>query len=218
MKIFVIIFLLLLPITALAELSDVSVTLGSTSTVNMDGTHSIQVIPPGTTSTYSVEQTTGAIADAIGNMQMTYSGLTLLTVMSGNGRYSLASSNFNTPLYGISHQSTQIYQSLISPLYWTVASAYTTCPSAQNYNWLLVRARTPALSRNAMDATQSSFYVGGTLTYNPSASPFFNSTGFFNLQGTVYMSAFGIDSYPWGEAECSSGKPCGADLRARHIG
>ena len=126
------IFLLLLPLMARAELSDVSVTLGSTSTVNMDGTHSIQVIPPGITSSYSVEQTTGAIADAVGNMQMTYSGLTLLTVLSGNGRYSLASSNFNTPLYGISHQNTQIYQSLISPLYWTVASAYTTCPGAEN--------------------------------------------------------------------------------------
>ena len=50
-----------------------------------------------------------------------------------------------------------------------------------------------------------SFYVGGTFSYNPAASPLFSSTNFFNLQGTVYTSAFGIDSYPWGESECSSG-------------
>ena len=103
--------------------------------------------------TFNVSQTSGAVAVAAGTMDYTYGGIIKYTLSSASGRYAGFAGN---TMYGISFGPFQLFQSFLSQNFLSVVSAGNLCPSSQNFNWILIRARTPDVAGGkAMDANPS---------------------------------------------------------------
>lgn len=136
---------------------------------------------PGVYDTFSTELTTGTYSIASGTIYYTYSGVNKFSVNSGSGSFQSAT---NETRYGVAQGALQLFQSLITPNYFTIASSSTTCPTSQNYNWLMVRSRTPEVAMKPMDASSGGFPVAGVASYN-STTGAFTSSALYNYTTTV---------------------------------
>lgn len=161
-----------------------------------------QQIFAGQSGTFNASNTSGAAAVASGTYAYTYSGLAQYTMSSASGRYQGSSGNSYT---GIQFGPFQFFRSFLTQNYFTIASAASVCPSTTNYNFLNIRLRTPTDPRGSMDASQSSFTAGGTITYNPSISPVFTLNTTFNLSGPTVNSSPNSTYDEWNTTPCSDG-------------
>lgn len=150
---------------------------------------------------FNVSQSSGAVAVAAGTMDYTYAGIMKYSLASASGRYAgLAGST----AYGISFGPFQLFQSFLSANFLTVVSAATLCPSAQNYNWILIRARTPDHVK-PMDTAHNSYFYGGNLTYDPSAGNLITGNSMWNLYGPTNNSAPNYSYAAFNGVNCTSG-------------
>jgi hypothetical protein len=105
--------------------------------------------------------------------------------------------------YGVAYDVFEVFQSFVSQLFHTVVTSGSSCPSTTTYHWMGIRFRNSGLSRNAQNAASTSFYAGGTLTYNSGATHPIIGASYFDLAGptsnaaTYYMDPNG--------SGCSSG-------------
>jgi len=151
---------------------------------------------------FTVSQTTGAVSVAAGTIDYTYAGVMKYYMSSASGRYDGFSGSTR---YGVSFGPFQLFQSFLSANFFTVVSASRICPSAQNYNWMSVRYRTPALPSNAMDATSTSFYAGGNLSLDPSGSDLLTGNSTFNLTGPTLDNSTAYSYDAFNGVGCASG-------------
>jgi hypothetical protein len=127
---------------------------------------------------FTVSQSTGPAGTGGGLATNTYAGLMKWTLDNTvTGRLAPFA---NATRFGLAFDNTQLFQSFLTPRFFTVVSANTTtCPSASaNYNYILVRFRPPTDLRFPMDAQSSTFFSGGSITYNHTEEAIQSSSAF----------------------------------------
>lgn len=124
---------------------------------------------------------------------------------SGNGRFAPYN---GVSRFGIAFDVFQVFQSFISPNYFTIVTSGTACPSSTTYNWMMVRQRTPDSLRGASSANSTGLTAGGVMNYSSSNSTF-TGVSDFNLVGPTLntSTAYGITGY--NSATCASGTNLG---------
>jgi hypothetical protein len=158
------------------------------------------VLAPGASGSFTATQASGGAASTTSTLYNPYANILQYQLSPGTGRFASISGN----RYGLQFDTFQIFQSFLTPNFFTVVSSGTSCPAASNYTWLLVRYRSPDAPTGAMDAYSVNSRIGGTLAYNPSSSPQFTSSSAFDLAGpNTYGTSYNFDSSPWGG--CASG-------------
>ncbi len=157
---------------------------------------------PGTSGAFSSTQVSGSAAAGSGTVTYTYAGPVQIAMTSGTGRYASLGS---ITRMGVAYDSFILFQSFISNNYLTVSSSNSSCPSATDYTWLGIRYRTPELVRNPNNMTSTTFYPGGTISYNPAAGTLFTGTNYFDMNGPTLISnpTYGFNGLSG--ASCSSG-------------
>jgi hypothetical protein len=131
-------------------------------------TQNLTLSPPciGCRTSFTVSQSNGPAGSGDGLAMNTFSGLFEWTL--GNGPTGRLAPFANATRYGLFFDNTHIFQSFLTPTFFTIVSTNTTtCPTAnQAYNFILIRGRPPTDLRFPMDATSASFFAGGSVTYD----------------------------------------------------
>lgn len=155
----------------------------------------------GNTGAYSATQTTGTTGTSSGTVMHSYSGVMNFTQTSSTGRF--------TPFdgasrFGIGFDTMQIFQSFITPNYFTILNSGTSCPASGNYSWIMLRLRTTDAPRDAMSVSSAATNIGGTFSYT-SGTSLFTGTNYFNLTGPTLTASptYGISALSG--VACASG-------------
>ncbi len=157
----------------------------------------------GASGSFSTSHITGAAASNSGSILHSYAGITKFIQTSGTGKFSALN---GVTRYGVQFDTFQIFQSFLTSNFFTLANSGSSCPSASDYNYMLVRFRSSDVPRNPQTANSVNTFVGGSLHYDPVANPIFSGGDYFNLAGPTLTSSPSHSLTGYSGASCASGK------------